>query len=247
MGPRAETGARARDADAALASSFRRRWTWWTQLRVVVLGAILAAVMRVLYATMRVRWTDGADVLARHSRGERFIFASWHEGLLLLPLIMTRRPARFRPRILVSWHRDAEIGTQAARHFGVHGIRGSSTRGRIGAIRGLLSAHRAGEDVVIIPDGPRGPRGEAKDGVAQLARATGVGVVPIGVVAAPCHRLHNWCRLQIPLPFSRVAIRFGADVPVTDDVAGDRARIQTALETAVAAAAAMVGVAGTAP
>jgi hypothetical protein len=227
-------GVAARESDAALDSAFRRRWTWRRRLQVALVGALGGAVLRLLYATFRIRWTDEAQVLARHARGERFIFAAWHDSLLLLPLVMHRLPSRLRPRVLISWHRDAEMAAQATKRFGVRFIRGSSTRGGIGAIRGLLAAHRAGEDLVFVPDGPRGPRHQVKAGLVQLARATGAPVVPVALAAVPRRRLRSWDRMQVPYPFARVAIRFGTPVGVEAGAQREaRARLQAAMESAV--------------
>ena len=233
--------AEAGGSDAALGSSFRRRWTWRTRARVTVLGWLIWVVLRLLYATFRVRWVDEGDMVGRRARGERFILASWHDGLVMLPLVVLHVPTSWRPRVLISWHRDAEIGAQAARRFGVHFVRGSSTRGALGAVRALITSHRAGEDVVVVPDGPRGPRHEAKAGVVQLGRATGASIIPIALAAAPCRRLGSWDRMQVPLPFARVAIRLGAPVDVSARDAGSLARLQAAMDATVVAAAAMVG------
>jgi len=235
--------AEAGGSDAALDSSFRRRWTWRTRARVTVFGWLIWLVVRLLYATFRVRWADEGDMVGRRARGERFILAAWHDGLILLPLVMLHVPTPWRPRVLISWHRDAEIAAQAARRFGVHFVRGSSTRGAIGALRALIASHRAGEDVVVVPDGPRGPRQEAKVGVVQLAQVTGARIVPIALAAAPCRRLGSWDRMQVPLPFARVAIRLGTPVEVSARDAGSLARLQAAMDANVAAASAMVGAA----
>jgi lysophospholipid acyltransferase (LPLAT)-like uncharacterized protein len=228
-----DDAAAARESGAPLDSAFRRRWDWRVRLRVTVIGALLAAVLRVLYLTLRVRWSDTADVLERHARGERFVFASWHDGIVLLPLVMVRVPSRLRPRVLLSWHRDAELAAQAVRRFGVRATRGSSTRGRIGAMRGLLAAHRAGDDLVVVPDGPRGPRGEVKPGLVLIGRATGAPIVPVALAATPRRRLRSWDRMQVPLPFAQVAIRFGMPVDVGDGGEAARARVQAAMDAAV--------------
>jgi hypothetical protein len=197
-----------------------------------VLGGLAAIVLRLLYLTLRVRWTDSSGVLERRARGERFVYATWHDGLLLMPLIPLRLPGPIRPRILISWHRDAEIGAQAGRWFGARFTRGSTTRGGIGALRGLLAAHRDGEDVIIVADGPRGPRRRTKPGIVLLGRATGVPVVPVVLGAASCRRLRSWDRMQVPMPFSRIAIRLGTPVDVGAGGGEAQARVQAAMDGA---------------
>lgn len=237
----APQGAAARDAARARDSPFRRHWTRRDRLVVGLAGWLIATVLRLVYATLRVRFVDPHDVIGAHGRGERVVWATWHDGIVLLPLMVVRVSRALRPRVALSWHRDAEIAAQAVRRFGVAVTRGSAARGWVGAVRGLLEANARGEDLVVVPDGPRGPRHEAKEGVVQLARATRLPVVAIGIAAAPSHRLRSWDRLQVPRPFARVALVLGAPIPVgRDGAAGALAAVQRALETTASDAAALV-------
>jgi len=233
--------AAARDAARARDSPFRRHWTWRDRLFVGVVAWLIATVLRVVYVTLRVRCVDPHDVMGAHGRGERVVWATWHDGIVLLPLMVVRVSRRLRPRVALSWHRDAEIAAQAVRRFGVAVTRGSAARGWVGAVRGLLEANARGEDLVVVPDGPRGPRHEAKEGVVQLARATRLPVVAIGIAAAPARRLHSWDRLQVPRPFARVALVLGSPIPVgRDDTAGALTAVQGALDATAAEAALLV-------
>ncbi|MCF6178407.1 MAG: hypothetical protein L3J63_03330, partial [Geopsychrobacter sp.] len=64
-------------------------------------------------------------------------------------------------------------------------------------------------DLVITPDGPKGPRHQIKDGVIQLARLTGRPVVPMAFVCSKGHRFASWDRFLLPFPFSRGVYSFG--------------------------------------
>ncbi len=233
----------ARDGTAAEDSPFRRRWSWRTRMGVVLAGRAIALVLRLLYATLRVQWADPAGVIPALRRGEGAIFAFWHDGLVLVPLLPLRAYPGLRLAVMLSWHRDAEIAAQAVARFGVRAVRGSSTRGWLGGLRGLLAAHERGETIVVVPDGPRGPRHQAKDGVVQLARATGLPVVAVGAAARGARRLGSWDRMQIPRPFTRVAYVLSAPVRLARDepTAAGVARVQAALDEAARAAGAAAG------
>ncbi|HAN93250.1 MAG TPA: hypothetical protein DCQ33_14390, partial [Nitrospira sp.] len=58
-------------------------------------------------------------------------------------------------------------------------VRGSSTRGGAEAFRQLIRLGRSGGNLVLTPDGPKGPRQVVKVGVVQLARATGLPIIPM--------------------------------------------------------------------
>ena len=74
----------------------------------------------------------------------------------LLPLIWHHRNQRVA--ILVSEHRDGEIIARVAQSIGYRLIRGSSTRGGERALLALARELKAGAEVAVTPDGPRGPR-----------------------------------------------------------------------------------------
>jgi lysophospholipid acyltransferase (LPLAT)-like uncharacterized protein len=210
---------------------------------VQLAGFWIAVGLRLLYRTLRIRVEDPAGVVARWRRGERVVWATWHDGIILLPLMKTRVERRLRPRVMLSWHRDGEIAAQAVRRFGVRVIRGSSTRGWFGALRGLVDANARGDDLVVVPDGPRGPRHEAKEGVVQLARVTGLPVVAVGLAAEPVTRFRSWDRMQLPHPFARVAIVLSEPVAVERRTAATASlvAVQAALADAAMRAATHVG------
>ena len=234
----------ARDGAAAADSAFRRRWSWRTRVAVTVAGWAIALVLRVLYRTLRVRYLDPAGVIDAVDRGERAVFAFWHDTLVLVPLLLRAVHPGTRVAVMLSWHRDAEIAAQAIRRLGIRAVRGSATRGWFGALRGLLAADRRGEIVAVVPDGPRGPRHHAQPGVVQLARATRVPIVAIGAATRPVRRLSSWDRLQLPMPFGRVVLVLGEPLAVGDGADGDDgavAALEVALTRANEAAAAAVG------
>jgi len=90
--------------------------------------------------------------------------------------------------------------------------------------------------VMIVPDGPRGPRETVKGGVVALARASGAPIVPLALGASAEWRLASWDEFRIPKPFARCVVRFGEPIRVAagaDRAAQEAARkeIETALRT----------------
>jgi lysophospholipid acyltransferase (LPLAT)-like uncharacterized protein len=112
--------------------------------------------------------------------------------------------------------------------FGLPVVRGSSSRGGSDALRALLAAVRGGEDVAVVPDGPRGPRERLQGGVVALAALTGAPVVPLGFAARPARRLASWDRFLVPLPFARAAAVFGKPAVVAREA--DRESVRADLE-----------------
>ena len=130
-------------------------------------------------------------------------------------------------KILTSRHRDGELVSRTVRHFGMGTIRGSSTRGGIAGIKGLVRALQRGYDVAIAPDGPRGPRCKVQPGVIHVAKLSGRPLFPFTFSATPRTVLHTWDRFIIPFPFSRGVVIWGEPIWV-DHTEGEKEMKQKA-------------------
>jgi lysophospholipid acyltransferase (LPLAT)-like uncharacterized protein len=144
-------------------------------LKLALLPPIGAGVIRLLGRTMGIRTEGAAGVDELYRKGHRLIIAFWHGRQLMMPLTYRGAAAH----ILISQHRDGELIHRIVSRFGFRSVRGSTTRGGVMALRELIRLGRTGVDLVITPDGPRGPRQVAQLGVVQLARATGLPIVPL--------------------------------------------------------------------
>ncbi len=86
--------------------------------------------------------------------------------------------------------------------------------------------------VVVVPDGPRGPRCRAKSGVVQLARATGLPIFPVAFAARPSYVLRrSWDWLCIPYPGAKVVYVVGDPLMVEAEAsAGEVEAVRSELE-----------------
>jgi lysophospholipid acyltransferase (LPLAT)-like uncharacterized protein len=203
-------------------------------LRDVMVPAVIAVVVRALGVTLRLR-LDGIDRVAPLWREKRpLVYAVWHGRILMAPWANAwlRRTHGARPvAVLASRSRDGELVSCFVRRFGLAVVRGSSSRGGPAALRRLVAAVAGGNDVAVVPDGPRGPRGQVQPGVVALAAFSGAPIVPLAVGARPSRCLRTWDEFLVPLPFARCAIVFGE--PITVDRAGDLDRARKDVEVAL--------------
>lgn len=210
-------------------------------LLVAVAPPSMAAVVRLLGVTLRLRVSGIEPLLPYWSAGRPLIYAMWHGRILMVPWLNARlrrtRGAR-APRVLASRSADGELVARFVRRFGLAVVRGSSSRGGAAALRGLVAALETSEDVAVVPDGPRGPRERAQVGVVALAALSGAPVVPLAFAARPARRLATWDRFLVPAPFARAAAVFGTplSVPRDADREGMRAEVERALNAVTAAA-----------
>jgi hypothetical protein len=172
------------------------------RLLVALAAALGTLLIRLLGASWRIR-REGPD-LAREARagGRRFVAAFWHNRILGCCW-------HFRGMgvtVLISRHRDGEIIARIAERLGHRTARGSSTRGAVAGLKGLLDAAKEG-DVAITPDGPRGPVYRLQPGLVDVAARTGHTVILIAWAADRAWRFASWDRFIVPKPFARIVFR----------------------------------------
>jgi lysophospholipid acyltransferase (LPLAT)-like uncharacterized protein len=163
------------------------------------------SLLRIWESTLRYEVEDRAGLLGKPVT-ENYIGALWHNRLLIFPLVLRRFFPNRRGAALISASRDGDLLTDAIRCFGYDVVRGSSSRLGASAIIQLTEELASGHDVVITPDGPRGPAYELGPGIVFLAQKSGAAVLPMNLEYSRCWRLESWDRFIIPQPFSTVRV-----------------------------------------
>ena len=76
----------------------------------------------------------------------------------------------------------------------------------------VIQSMKKGKMTMLAPDGPDGPAGEPKGGVAFLARKAKAVVIPVATYASSAYRINRWDNHEVAMPFSRMKMFFGAPV-----------------------------------
>ena len=172
------------------------------------------------FALRTTRWTlDGEAHVAPYLAGQPVVAAFWHERLPLMPKLWDMTAARrsggiVRMYVLVSQSRDGRFIGAVLRRFRLQVVLGSSSRGGATSMRTLLGLLADGAQIAVTPDGPRGPRRIAAAGVAQIAAASGVALLPCSAQISRRKVMRSWDRMVIPLPFARGVVVCGAPIRV---------------------------------
>lgn len=177
-----------------------------TGLKYSLAGILGQGLLGSLFLTVRFEKFGEEHLRPFREAGKPVIFVFWHGRLL--PLVHVHRHQR--AVVLVSEHGDGEYIARIVRRFGFGTVRGSSTRGGLEGLRGLVRAARRGYDLAITPDGPRGPNREIKPGALTVAQMTGLPLIPIAVGASSAWRADSWDGFMVPKPFARVSVAYGA-------------------------------------
>jgi len=158
------------------------------------------------YLMMRFYWYTSPKTF--HVEGEitedQHIVVCWHGELLCSPQAYRHFHPKQSASGIISRHFDGEIIARILGYFGIVPLRGSSSRG---AKQVLLEAFRAlkkGDDLLVTPDGPRGPRHEISQGALALAMKANAPVMVVNYIPSSYWQLKSWDRFIIPKPFFRL-------------------------------------------
>lgn len=134
------------------------------------------------------------------------IFAIWHGD----ELAILGHYRRYSVATMTSTSKDGELMYQVLKLMGIESSRGSSTRGGVGALKGLIRLAKTGRIPLIPVDGPRGPIHRVKPGIFELSRALGAKIIPAGVACSRAKVFEkSWNKSYLPLPFSTLQLVWG--------------------------------------
>jgi lysophospholipid acyltransferase (LPLAT)-like uncharacterized protein len=172
-------------------------------------GRTVAMMAKSLAATIRFDFEDPHRSVLQQPA----IFCIWHNRLALCLEIFRRYIVHHgdqrRLAALVSASRDGAMLSVVLRAYGVEPVRGSSSRRGFQAMKGLITHLKKGADLALTPDGPRGPRYQAHEGVITLSQLTQVPIIPVSYRLSSFTALSTWDEFMLPHPMARCTVRFG--------------------------------------
>lgn len=195
-------------------------------------GIVLAAWYYLVRFTNRLIRNPAQDFYAPFDQNHAVIVAVWHGEHFLIPFL-GRSQDRMVP--LSTNHRDGEILARGGKYFGLKFLRGSGDHGReflrkkaLQAFTGMMRELKTGGNVVVTADVPKVAR-VAGLGIVTLAKYSQCPIVPVAMATSRVHRLSNWDRTCISLPFGRMGVVRGEEIRVprdADEAALEAARVQ---------------------
>ena len=191
-------------------------------------------VIHLVGSTLRMTVEDRGGVVDQPEHPP-VIVAFWHNRTALMAYFYERYCRGRIALTFISRSRDGQFIADVAAQFGIKAVRGSSSRHGTSA---MLAAIRAASDqhvdLVITPDGPRGPRYQVQPGLIHLAQATQRPIVAVTYQLKWKHLLNSWDRFHVPLPFSACHLITGEPIFVPEnasdaELAAISARVTEAL------------------
>jgi lysophospholipid acyltransferase (LPLAT)-like uncharacterized protein len=183
---------------------------------------LLAMYIRLVYFTSRkIRHIDPGAKPYMHGE-DNGVFAFWHGRMMMM---LPFRPPRRKMHVLSTPHRDGQLSSSIVRQFGNYTIYGSTTHGGHSAVRDMLKALKAGDNISITPEGQRGPVQVVQKGTMAIAKLSGKPVLPVTFSSTRQKRFDSWDRFILPLPFGRIDFCVGAPIMVKRDSNEEQMRL----------------------
>ncbi len=177
------------------------------RLSLAVLPPAYVLLSRLWFSTCRLTIRDKHFIDEAQEHGA-VIVPFWHYSLFYIFYHVSRYPAV----ALISASRDGEYIARIAQRLDFETIRGSSNRQGVQALKKLLKAMRAGKHVGIVADGSQGPARRLQPGTVFLASKTGAPILPMVWATEKFKVFKSWDRTVLPMPFSRIILRYGEPV-----------------------------------
>jgi hypothetical protein len=166
------------------------------------------------------RWeiTGAESYRALRKAGRPVVLLIWHGKIFVVPFFFRKRGIL----ALVSPSQDGEFVAKLMDGWGYKLIRGSGSHPMKTAWIEMIKELDAGGEVMIIPDGPKGPDRIFKPGAVKLAAETGAVMVPFSFSARRRKILHSWDRFEMFLPFTKIAAVYGEPIEIPRNLSPEK-------------------------
>jgi lysophospholipid acyltransferase (LPLAT)-like uncharacterized protein len=135
---------------------------------------------------------------------EQHVCVCWHGELFMSPQAYRKIHKKHKASAIISSHYDGSLIANTLNMLGIKSLRGSSSKGAKQVLLQAFKSIKSGEEVLITPDGPRGPRHSMSDGAIGIALRSKLPVFVMSYQAKKYWQLGSWDRFVIPKPFTKV-------------------------------------------
>jgi len=205
------------NVDRAYSFADLSQYSWKDRLMIRAVDLAFFALISLIGRTMKFEVEGFEHHEAVTDNGRLPVYTFWHDRIFTT----TYWWRNCRGVVLTSRSFDGEYIARFIQRFGYGAVRGSSTRGGIGAVVEMARLMRAGCPTCFVVDGPKGPPYVAKMGAVLLAKRSGHPIVPVTMALHRLWKLPTWDSFQIPKPFTRAKIFVAPPIPVAADASDD--------------------------
>ncbi len=183
------------------------------KIRGFFLGFLIFIIYRTLSLTWKFQVSEPDELKNDLQQKTPFIMAHFHGDELALVALSKH----YRIATMTSTSKDGEMMNTVLFLMGAKTSRGSSTRGGVSALKGLIQLSKNGSNSSFAVDGPKGPLHEVKPGLFELSRLMKSKIYSGGVACNQAwHFPKSWNQTYLPKPFATIQVVWlGPLEPVT--------------------------------
>jgi len=135
---------------------------------------------------------------------EQHVCVCWHGELFMSPQAYRAIHKKHPASAIISSHFDGSLIAGTLNLFSIRPLRGSSRKGAHKVLIQAFKSIKKGEEVLITPDGPKGPRHHMGDGAIGIALKSKLPIFVMNFTAENFWQLKSWDKFVIPKPFTKV-------------------------------------------
>jgi len=175
-------------------------------MKAILRGAGQVIIPPVIYLLMRFIWftTSKKFHYITPIGDEQHVCVCWHGELFMSPQAYRKIHKKHPASAIISSHFDGSLIASTLNMLHIRPLRGSSKKGARKVLLQAFKSIKSGEEVLITPDGPRGPRHTMSDGAIGIALKSKLPIFVMNYKANKYWQLKSWDRFVIPKPFTKV-------------------------------------------
>ncbi len=151
---------------------------------------------------------------------QQVLLAIWHGEQCVINSFKDSIEDKTKFYVLVSASNDGEMITKAIECLDLQAIRGSSKRRAVAGSLEIIDKLKEGCSIAMMVDGPRGPKGKVKDGIVNIAKLSGVPVVPVAWTSKDKTfvRFNSWDDFRLPVGICKSVALYGNPIYIPNDL-----------------------------
>jgi len=179
-----------------------------------VLGFLTSVYIYLVSFTSSIQFENESIPNQFWNKDKPFILAFWHSQLMMIGFAWKKNK---KINILASGHSDGRFGAIVGRYFNLNNIQTSKKNQNI-FLRTVFKLLNDNNYVGITPDGPRGPKEIASEGIIRIAKTSKIPIIPLGFWSSKNFMLKSWDSFLITLPFSKCSFVWNEPLEIPDNI-----------------------------
>jgi len=169
------------------------------QLSIIIVPPVIYTLMKLFWWSSKKQFHFISPV-----SDTQHVCVCWHGELFMSPQAYREIHRKQPASAIISSHFDGSLIAGTLQLLGIRALRGSTKKGAKQVLLQAFKSIRSGEEVLITPDGPRGPRHSMSDGAVGIALKSKLPIFIMNFTAEKYWQLKSWDRFVIPKPFTKV-------------------------------------------